>query len=753
MPIAIETGLGGFFYTPPAPTISVAPALIEDRFEEVDYLYLDKLSLRAAPEVDAAEFHYRYGDQIREGTATTEYYEPLDVSGYFVRIEIPATVENDEPIVWYGQVMAVSRETDGTPASENPKGTQHFVAFGLLHLLDKVVIDKSWIRESDTASFQIEAGLPFNFDQGGEYPYVGNATVITEDGSTRTVFDDEQRSNLKWSAAEVVKYLLYRLAPKNTLSLDANPWAIDPASDIDDFAAWYEFSVPTDLRTVKDVIDEVLSRKRGVSYYIRCVPDDDTSQPNKVYLVPFSFAVDNVTLPSNAVLSANPEQRTLNFEKALDVMEARVDDIATARFHYVRVFGEYMTSTFTTSVSQAPNALEFDWTAAEVTEYLEGASNAADYPAGTEDRAYRNAVARTNDKLRHVFTRFRINQAWNKTTTPWHEQNTSGILYLVAPEIGDEDATIDPVYVDPGNTAGMPLWLGGLQIERHLPFQDRFDYSGTSIDDGDHDAGFGYAEFPGFIPLLAYILTDENEAENYYVRDDVGAILDDPARFGQVEKLNHTGFHQDDGRKFAAHVHVRDTFPGVEIKSHPPQMLAKVEWEAGDPATTDRSQDPIEENGLDWRDMFVTMTIRLPKRVQGFAQILPLGIAEPIAELAIYVRDARLDWITPYTTVRVEDGIPIVTTSGGLLRDDRMRLANIARGAAEWYGDKRKLLSLTYKQVRNLFTLGWLITDIGGNYSPQGINTPITSIDYIFPGEPAPYTVIKTSFAELDYQR
>lgn len=743
----IETGLGVTKYVVPAPKIYTATSLIEDEFEEVPYLYLDRLRTDAAPEIDACEFHYVYGPQARPGKATKQVYEPLDIVGQCVKVVIPATVEDDEEIVWYGQIEGCETISHGTQNEDDPLGVQNFVAFGPLRMLEKMIINKSWIHDGAGGTIAIETALPFNYDQGGEFPAVGNMALITVDGDSVPVFSQRQQSSQKWSAAYAIQYLLQRFAPKNSLGLDANPWSVDPDFDLADIASWYEASVDADLQTVKTVLDKFLDRRRGFSYYVTCEPDDDTSQPNKIILHPFSFAKEDVTLPSGATIAANPNQRELDFEKALDVVEAIVGDVAMARFHRVRVYGEHITSTFTTSPFNEPAALTKDWSGTEESAFLAGASEAPDYPATPELRYIRNSIARCCDNLRSVFRRFKLNEEWDGKTLAWHDDVSGN--YFVCPLFGEEDAAIVALYDADDNPTGEQLWLQGLQIERHLPLHDRWDYSGTKIEDGTAGGDVDDEETDlGFIPILVYIKTS---GTGINVRDSDGEIILGPPRFEQVELLNLTSYDDENGRRWACHVHVRNNYPGVEVHAHPPQMLGLNEWTDGSPATTDPSHDPTQMNGLPWEDLFFTICIKVQKRVQCTKQILPLNIGEPATELAIYVPGARLDYVVPYTTVRVEDGIPIVTTSGGAVRDDRMRVADIARGAAEWYGDDRKTLRLTYKQVRNLFEIGWLITNIGANYSPDGINTPITAIEYRFPGTQAPTTTIETAFAALDF--
>jgi hypothetical protein len=142
--LTIETSVGTRYYEAPLPVISVAGALDDALFEEVEFLRLSLLRMTVAPEIDVAMLEYRYGYLRQTGEAAVADYAPLDLNGKFIKIEIVDTVLDDEddpvlePVIWYGII-----ETDGKDVFGNStgyaEGRQGIQAFGLLRLLENKI--------------------------------------------------------------------------------------------------------------------------------------------------------------------------------------------------------------------------------------------------------------------------------------------------------------------------------------------------------------------------------------------------------------------------------------------------------------------------------------------------------------------------------------------------------------------------------------------------------------------------------------
>lgn len=754
----IDTGY--IFYTAPTPEVAIADRLAEAEFEAVDYVRVDRLRIAAAPEVDVCELHFDYGLILREDDDESLQYDPKNYVGKFIRVKIPSTVAGDDDILWYGVIEVDTKQVHGSDGIE-PAGRQYFTAYGLLRLIEKrpmksSAVDDEFSLVPDGGVVKVNTAFGFNYSgYNGPYDIHGNRSSSEINGTY--VFSSRPRTNNSWDAYDAVKYLLKYHAPKKTDGVtDANTWELDDPTYALSILRWYEQVVQCELRTVKEVLDEWINRRRGVSYYAKFDPATD-----KVKIVVFSFVPTDVTLPSGYTLTANPDQYSLDFETALDIVDATVSDVGTSQYHRVRVYGEYMTSTFTqplidTGVGAGESMFTKDWTDDEVDSYCAAASLLPDdtadpdYTAADMETKQRwNALARASDKFRKVFTRYKISDTFTGLMFPWHDDIASD-GYHCFPVIDEEDAAVDPLYHAVDNPDGTPIWTGGIQIMRHLPFQDGVHYGTDSIETLAFETD-AFDKLPEYVPILVYGCTEGTASDP--VRDSGGDYIAEKPRFEQVEKLNYSAFEGINGVRWACHVSVCDVKPGLDVRAHPQHMLGSTEFLANSPAAYDDYNDPAKMNAMDPEDLYVTVCCQYQKRVQASRTIRDAADDAPIAEMVIYVPGARCDYVVPYTTWGIISGAPVVTSGGGFIRDDRMMVADVARCAAEWYGDERKTLSLTFRQVRPLFELGWLITDIGTNYDdgPVAIKTPITAVEYQFPeGNQAPRTKIETAFADLD---
>ncbi len=729
---AIETEVGNIFYTAPRSVVHTADKLREASFTEVPYLHCEMLHKTMAPEVDRATLVYEYGRILREDASAYADFSKLNLAGKYVKVEIIDTAETPlDPIVWYGVIEAESADVWGS-RDETPTGVQTFTAFGVLRIAERTPIRESVIEDpaDDESTITIKHALPFNQDVGGIYVRRGNRSTSEIDDTY--VFSPQQRSLTTWDAYQAVKYLLARFSPLDKNDVVANQWVLH-SSVVAAWLDWYDITVECEGRTLKDCLDALIDRRRGVGYYAAFNPDTD-----EIEIHVATFVDASVTLPSGKILTANPDQYSLDFESALDIDSAVVNTVGTTQYHQVIARGAKRTTTFTGSLIGFENGIGVtvpvwvpDWTSGELDEFLAGASGEPGYgDLSGDDQERANALWRSSDRLRNVFTRWKINPAWNKLVRDiTGEDSTDWYFCPVIPADPATDA-------DPSEGDQSEVWMPGMRVLRALPFLDRYDYSGTAIDGENYAAEFSQEEQPDFIPPMAIL---ESLIEG-----------SDPPAF-QYELLDKTNLSKID-RGWAASFRIADTECAVELKASPQQMLGRQDWEDGTPAATSEQQDPTLADGCDWRNVHVTTCVEINEHIEQMEQLGADPVSEvPVAILVINVPDARFDYVVPFTVVEVKGGKAVQTLTGGAVRDDRKRLASIAESAAQWYGRNRQTLDLTYKQVRGLFELGWLITSVGSNYSLTDINTVITSITYVLDSQTSvPTTTVKTSFAELD---
>ena len=140
------------------------------------------------------------------------------------------------------------------------------------------------------------------------------------------------------------------------------------------------------------------------------------------------------------------------------------------------------------------------------------------------------------------------------------------------------------------------------------------------------------------------------------------------------------------------------------------------------------------------------MTFEMTERARIERVISQPEAGELERVLRVQVQDCRLDYVVPNTVVGVKSG-ELQHSDGGFVRDDRLRLDTLCKAASTWYGKERQSLELTYKQVREIVQIGWLIVDVGSTYQKSAVNSVVTSIAYDIQNKS---TSFQTSFAELD---
>lgn len=757
-------------YRHPKADVYFSPVLKEQDFALQPFVRCEQLRITAAPEIDQCQLSYDFGTvkQIESSALTPSAYTPLYGVGGYVKVVITDTVHEDDPeatdnsITWYGLIEYDERQLNG-----NGSGRQYFTAFGLGRLADKVVVKTSKVDVDGTElnSLQSRSGLTFNLDSGGQFVRRGNRSTNklkdAADADTTYAFSWEPRGFSEWSAYTAVQYLLANHSPPTSDGTPANVWRLDSEED---YLDWYEITEPTDGRTLKQLLDALIPRYRAVGYWIDLDtsltdPEDPESFKNEVVVHVFTTVGTDISLPNSHTLKANVNQRTLDIANAFDIQNATTSYVTTQSYHEIIARGARRTTTFTARVSDldawgVAAILGPSWTSDDQTEYINGASTATDYSSLTpQQKQARNAVARTSDRLREVFRRFVMNtqkgaSTWNCQILEPHKLLDSGVWWLRGDQSTDPFDAAVPTDFDPATDYVGSDYVPGLRIMRGLPLYERKDYSGTNLADFSYGASFTDETHPSFIPLLAYARTSTGSGDVLEISP--GEI---PHRYEMLDRLHQKRFDTTSNRDWSCRVHVVDTEPGIELVADTPHFIAK-STEASTPyASTAVEQIATLHGGIDYTDIWVTMCVELTEHAEQKVVLTAPAAGLAVNSLIIPVPDARHDYVIPYTTVEIKDGLPVPTTSGGAAKNDLTRLKSIATAAAEWYSVARQTLDLQWKQVRGTFQLGWLITELNG--SP--INTPITAIVYNLGGEHQPggtssgFTKLETSFTNLDF--
>jgi hypothetical protein len=188
-------------------------------------------------------------------------------------------------------------------------------------------------------------------------------------------------------------------------------------------------------------------------------------------------------------------------------------------------------------------------------------------------------------------------------------------------------------------------------------------------------------------------------------------------------------------------VRAQQTVPGIVLDASKLQHAAALNhWTSAEPSSL--------EPQVDYDTLRITTTLEADTYAEGSYpadEDLPANTA--LQKLVLYVGDNyRLDFLAENTVVGLDNGEPVLT-NGGVLRDDRPNLNDIARVAHEWYQLDRLPITVNFRQVRNIFRLGMMITQIGEGTTSETVNTVVSVLSYDFKNG---MTTIKTNDEDLD---
>jgi hypothetical protein len=675
-----------------------------DAWEPADYVEPVSWADHVSPTMPAAQFRFAAGQMLRADQSAYAEENPLDLRDWFVRVlelppppdpSVPQAAPGEEPsllVLWTGQFMQVTTQFDGNTTA--PYADQDLVAFGLTSALDRTGVTGSYVDSVDGDGKPKRVDTPLDFNEGfsrGQRE-IGNRSLAAftwTDGESvqHTAYafaghgDTEQDPAFKWSALDIVKYLIEFYAPPGmTFTVGGQTSALE---------TYFPPRVPTEGRSVLQIINSVIAFKRGLAYRVVVHEPADDSEPATIELKVFT-GVDQAVSVGDATLPANPDviELDLTLNPAINQRVVTLD----TRFRYdrIEVLGERILVCCT--VSLADGNLTKAWNTTEENRYR----------AATGDDPERNDSFRTDDNLSHVFTTFRVPSDWD-----WMTGDNVG---------GPRDVNVNVGVNQQGNlqTAPNPLppvrtW--GHRVERFLP-----------------------------IKLTAADTTHRPEYLAPFVLIQGEPDPDNPSAAAVWEFAHAPG---DGGLK--AQVTPLDNTFGLSVRFSPPHVMAANHWPDNTPET---GVEPI----YDYTKLRATIAFRTDKRLSVVVDIAAPGPASGGSSrvLTISVPDAETHWIASKTILGLTaTGAPrrLAPPLNDLPRDDAPRLRQIAALAKAWYGIDRTSLSLRADGINHgLLPLGAYLKRTRGARSTE-INTIVTSRSYDVASDTLS---VVTSFGELE---
>ena len=741
----------------------------------VPYLHCVQMTRSCAPEIPQATLVWRFGFGTQAGqsppaariwprlgfvdriTTVTDQTVANGTIGRFLRIEFDVPGTGSDPqqnplrtVRWDGFVVDsdeerfgpyLQRDEDGN-VTKFPAGVQTLTAVGLEYLLAERTIETSVVEKGDGGVERIRRAISFNgykgtIDRDGQWALVGNRSADPVGGVyvfARTLSTQTEDVSA-WNAQQIVEYLLkwHAIAGKPDSLLDPAhvPCEVVTGSLIDAMA-WERPVVACEGRSTWDVLNEVINRRRSLAFWLAVDASDPANEKLKLHVATYNDQAIVLTDEVTGIVEtipANPNPRSFDVDTSLLVDGMVVRRSSTVVCDQVVVRGDRRRSVFT--LSKMDGTLEEDWGGSAWHDlYNQGASTAGDYPAGDAAKRHeRNRLVRESDRLRRVYRYFKLPTGWDGRVK---NGENGGTAKPACPQLDTAGEPSDEVE---------PHWWPGLRLERQLPLLKNWKYTDNVAEPTDETpASPDGSQAEWLEPFACFKLPADGSGTT---------------RWGLGEKLplsKRVRKYADLQSDFGVSLRPQDQAAGLVLDVHggPQHMIAKTEFA---PLSGAGDEDGI----FDWQsELLCTVSAQFDDYCEAR---YPTDVEVILATnrlLRRLVIDAgsryRLDYVAPQTVLAIADGVLQRSAAGGFARDDRPRLAAIARLAYEWYRRERVALEFSVQALTDAFELGHLITELGSAETAETVNTLITSVTWEFGlsvGDPV-RTIVRTNYAEID---
>lgn len=665
-----------------------------DAWTEHPSLFPNSL-VRRVNAYDQADFTFNFGAEMARPEDDAGYIvvAPLELLGKFVKLTVHPP-EDPFTIIfeWVGIFVTESSDRNGVKEYEGTKrfvaGDQTFIAVGLEYFLDRRQITSAIVDGE-----RIERPMVFN---GG---FAERDTKVADRKNRHTAVGGEgvyefahSPTNVAlWTAKQIIEHLLKFQTPGFPC-----PIALD--EDAGDFLDGYTPTVPTEKLTTNALLSAICSPSRGLCWWLEYNID-----ANEAKIRVQSNAVDDITLPGGGTLGANSEQVNFDFDAQSDIEGPKISRNRSNRYDQVIARGARMTSTFT--LGYGDSTLVKDWTDDAETLYKYGAKFETGYSALSDDlKARSNDAFRRKEEFARVFQAHRIPSDWDGKTADGGGTLTK---HFAIPILSDTGSVL----------GGTKMGVAGLRLLNHTTLKRGFNYTSVSDITGSIPAGTQ----PELMPPFAIV--------------KVGITDDDSPRFQFCHAMSQrqtTDMTKVSGKKTSYHLHLQSWNPGFILPA-----ANKVNHCTADGHFTD-AEPTTKVPELDYTDIRGTFTGEADKFCEG--RYPSTDPAEPSEVLIIQLSDEyRLDYIAQDTIYDLKNGVP-QKSGGGVLRDDRKDVADVARFAWQWYETERRTCQFAVKQIANWthpvstnpVGIGSLLTSLGDGVTQTDINTLIAEVSYSF---------------------
>jgi hypothetical protein len=700
-------------YDFPAHRVYLSPTWKDAEWILRKHLYCNWIQWAIGPGHDRAELQWYYGPVIHPKAAAAVVEQPLmGILDYYVKIVIDPAEPEDLGHTWYGVITEASDQQLGIISGQPPRGEQRILCHGLSILLDRSFVLSSYIDSASGQQKQIHRALGFNsenpwFRRGEDAAdqsarRFGNRSVQKADEDVYVFAENLAEAEL-WTSRDIVQYLLAYHSPSNFDGDRPISWGLTQRA-LNTIPDWDCPVLAAEKQTLWRLCAQLFDRRRFMGYRI-AVESTGDSGALEPRLDVFSFSEDMISLPDGGFIGPNGRASAVDLDPYVDVAELAVKSSAAHCVERVICRGGRKRAVGTFSF--ADGTLEADWTSGDQTLYEQGSTEIA----GLTDEAEKSArlkLWRTEDKMRRVFSHFRVPLSWNGS---------------VGDGIGGPK---DRLFPDDSGYGQEEIYRGLARFDRALPAAILLD----SPDQSPQDR----LEAAAWIKVWSHA-----GADRYQHLEKLGA-----------DRMAHVFLSEHPGGDISCNLQVQQQGLGIIVRVHGGRMHGQEAIAKTDFHPTALFIDAIEPP-YDWRTMIVTAMIEMDSFVEAAWPSSEDSPPDPLEVARVLVVDAgdkyRLDYVATGTVVGVIDGIPQRVSHGYYVRDDMAKLRKLARAIYAWYAKERSALSIVLRNVADFLEVGDLVTTLSSGSNLQEVNAVVSSvrIDLV-----RGLTEIMTDFAELD---
>lgn len=733
------------FTQAPTQTVEVKRKRADAEWIALPQLRCTNLSLRAGPDVSSAKFRVILGKRRGPGEVEASAALPYDLREWYVRVTLTyrkvdpdaAGEETDTETqrVWMGRFTDEGLSLEGrreVAGREILNGRQTFNAYGIEAMLGDADIRRAIV----TGTSQVLSPLTFNGLAGARSKrgLIPNRAPTATGGDPTGVyrFGKNIRAAETWTQLDALRYVLHFESPRKLDGTALFTVALEFAGDEADQLLSDMPLTPLAGHSAKDILDNILNRRRALSY---AVSYDDTG----ITITPFSFSDETAGVAGETILVANANPVTIEVFDSTLIQSCHLDRnsqlvIDQAIGQGAKRVSACTANHFGTWDGSSPfSTYVGDWTSDQLDAYNAAASTHGDYPATDDEFAARdrmNTAVRADNRLAAVFREFRLTPTFSG---PYAVTPTLDVLdYSGVPTESSVERYEPEMRVLPCLPWTTDVWpVNPLDPE---PLNETADDTGIAEQ----------------VRIFALMSTDQLSAGSV----TWGAFASIGDRWCYLDQ----GATSEDGAgdgcdRVKGSIRPLDSKLGFEIKVAPPQHNLGADEFDPLPGTSD------EPPAAAYYWIIVTVAIeqndRVEIRVPLDGDVVIAG--DRVRRLYLDRPDCRLDYIVPDTVIGLDpdDAGKLVQSDGGFIRDDRIALEVDTTRAYRYYRRERNHLSITLKGYWN-FSIGELVTDLGFEIPyrlPTGeeiaiteVNTPITRVDFDFDKST---TSISTDLAQL----